>query len=114
METPIEQKPALNLAWTERTMCSALEDMRKFTNRFEVLTMSIVEDEHDKETLLKPLYVIYSLIEEIQVYGSRMETALTDFKEDRDTKEKYKKLKKEIEELEDKKKALEKIFPKEN
>lgn len=103
---PPIHRAANNLNWTERTMCSALEDMRKTSERHEVLLDTHVDDDITKNTLTRPIWVIRSLIEEIQVYGNRMEAALEDQKSYRKLKEEHKKLKEEVEKLKKEKETL--------
>lgn len=96
---PIIHKPAYNLAWAERTMCSCLEDMRKHITFLEKVVPKDVQSS---------LHILHSLVEEVQVYGNRMEAGLQDFKEYENVKKEYKELKEEVKKLKKEKKELDK------
>ena len=77
-----------NMYWgVNRTWCEVLEEMRKA----------------DKT---RNYSYLQGLIEELQTYGNRMESGLSDMKDLREGQEKRNELKKEIRELEKKKKLL--------
>lgn len=83
--------PVDNLgSFPSRTFCAALEDMRNYLTRYEVQVMAQVSDEVVKEDLLKPIYGIRTLIEEVQAYGNRMESHLDDSKEESKRKKEHK------------------------
>lgn len=98
-ELPIQHRPATNVGWVNRTLCSALEEMRKQVDLLE----KILERE---VPYLKSCYILRSLIEEVQVYGNRMEAGLEDREAYKNLKEKYDDLEKEIKKLEEKRDDL--------
>ena len=73
----IYHSPAANTESWNRTLCSVLEEMRKCwkTRNFAALP---------------------GLIEEAQIYGSRMEAKLADVKDYNSLKERYKRMKAEL------------------
>lgn len=76
--------PAMNLT-CNRTLCGTLWDMRE--------VIKILKE----ETKNRNFDILSSLVEEIQVYANRMESALSDFKTSKELKEEYKSMKKELE-----------------
>lgn len=88
-----------NYAWSERTLCCTLQDMRK-------VLKCIREATKDDEHLNKMIWVLMTLVEEFQVYGNRMEAALSDQKEWKNKKKEYNELCEEIKELEQKVKTI--------
>ncbi len=98
MSTPVIHQPAKNLGWCNRTLCGTIDDGRRLLERYEVQVMCLVQDDLTKEDLLRPIYCLRSLLEEIQVYASRMEAALSDHREFEATKKEYDKMKKELKE----------------
>ena len=76
--------PAMNAYWCDRTLCGALDNTRTIVN---ALQTAYPENN---------LGILMSLIEEIQVYASRMESALGDFKSSEKLREEYRQMKKEL------------------
>jgi hypothetical protein len=87
---PVIHRPAENLRWCERTMCSTLDNMRDIIKVHEKYLL----DAGVGGTV--NCHILMSLVEELQVYGSRMEAALSDQKEYQNMKEKYKKMQEEV------------------
>jgi len=82
-------------SFPNRTMCDVLAEMRKILN---LLNASRCDSQK---------VILLSMVEEIQVYGNRMEAGLSDQSDARDLHDKRKELKNTVNKLEDQVKDLE-------
>jgi hypothetical protein len=102
----MQHEPANNGGHVTRTYCSVLWHMRELLQAcFTDKNISTNKYVYYDVPANFPLIVL-SLIEELQVYGSRMESHIADFANYKEMKENAKKLKTEIKELEEKKNKL--------
>lgn len=102
----VQHEPCGNFGdYPSRSYCSVLHGMR------EILTANFTDKallgvHKGYEVSMNVPIILMSLIEELQVYGSRMEAHLTDRKQFEEMKIKAAKLKEEIKELRAKKEEL--------
>lgn len=97
-----------NIGWTNRTYCQALTNCREML-KVLLVNVSNLPHESQRVVLKNGLNAVGTLIEELQVYGDRMEAKLEDQKTYRQMKTKYEKLEKEVEELTKTKESLQEI-----
>ena len=87
---------AANLDWTNRSLCSTLNNFR------ELLKVLNEDQTGDYITVHKgTLATMRSLVEEIQVYADRMEAGLSDVKAMERLRKDYKELKSKLDKLEE-------------
>lgn len=91
-----EQVAALNLQYVSRTYCSACRDARTILQ--DILSSDFAKDKQMAYVHKGTLLVLKSLIEELQVYGSRMEAGLEDLDSYKKIREDYKEMKKQMRE----------------
>lgn len=88
---PVIHRPAANLRYANRTLCSAIYDMREVLNALE---KAVEDDKH----LKKLVWILRTLVEEFQVYGNRMEAGLDDQRSIEELKEEFEDLEKRVKE----------------
>ena len=81
--------PSMNVNWCNRTLCGTLNDIRT------CLKVLKERDQYPESAV----HILHSLLEEIQVYANRMESALDDLKSSEKLRDEYKLMKKELETL---------------
>lgn len=92
---------AENIGWTHRTYCTTLENARVVLKT--LLKHRWIKDDED---ISSQLNLLGTLVEEVQVYGDRMEAKLEDEKAYRNMKKEYKELKEEVQKLKESKETL--------
>lgn len=92
---PIYQQPCENLGRPHRYLCDALSEIRGILD----LSREFVLD--DKNHILTPvqLYTLRALVEEVQVYASRMEDHLRDYRMLKNKRKEYEELTEKVKTL---------------
>lgn len=98
---------AANTAYCNRTYCSTLEDMRKLISKENYAILATDRNGVEMTELPKSvLFTLSSLIEELQVYGNRMEAGLGDMRDYNRMKLEAKDLKRDIKDLQKERDSL--------
>lgn len=92
----IQQSPALNLNWPKRYLCSAASDARNLLEPW----IQGAPNENSIRVSKGALICVLTLVNEMQVYGQRMEEALDDYKDFEDMKKRYKEMQTDVKNFE--------------
>lgn len=103
-DKPLNQEIPANLKWVNRSWCATLEDMRSTLRH--LCTDTSLRSSSGFFVPIATTLILMSLIEELQVYGNRMEAHCADLKEFREMQSEGKKLKAEIKKLREERDSL--------